>query len=658
MAANHKYGTRGKSKLPLTKTSQVSVATVNATQDVTKELNEILVDMPSSQSYTVSPSAVRAASRERARTNKKIIKSVPVPPPRPPAIKNKASLIQKNSVAKAKKSVIVRSPQSSGAEIISSEGEMETVIDRIDYVSKREFLAVKQQLEAREQELLSIQEQLTAMSASQMAMADLLQTLVANTSANNRRQSKGSCSEDDSMRGRASKRVHNYDESVNELGGSKGQAQSLIVEASGTNSSPEMSPPKRAPRSIDKPKTASNQFNELNATITSTETLFQDISPTSTTVSTISENGANVANTKSSELNKEWKDSVPIVTAGRKDVKLRSYNGDGNVEQFSAQFHVTAALAEWPREDWGSRLATALDGRARQVLTVEPLTGKPAFERLVALLRSRFGPESSPELWRQSLENRKRGEKETLAELSHNILEMASKAYPALELEIRKALAVTPFIRALQDEEQRRHVYAQAPRTMEEAIKAALAYENASKIEQRATAQNGRRIRAVTHDDDQLANLNEFSRGRGRKQEKGGKQSEAISVKAVTERGDGKIGDKLDGLAKSMEALATTLGSRLEQVAQQLAHSAQDKRAPQQNFGRPPPRSSPLMQQRRSPQEIQQSCWNCGSTGHFKWECPEPQQWGHGPQVRPYQQGAGNGSGRGSSGQTRGPQFQ
>ena len=654
MAANHKYGTRGKFKLPLTKTSQASVATVNATQDVTKELNEILVDMPSSQGNTVSPSAVRAASREREIKNKRVARNIPSPPPRPPAIKNKASLIQKNSVAKAKKSVIVRSPQSSGAEITSSEGEMETVNDCIDYVSKREFLAVKQQLEAREQELLSIQEQLTAMSASQMAMADLLQTLVANTSANNRRQSKRSCSEDDSTRGRASKRVHNYDESVNELGGSKGQAQSLMVEASGTNSSAEMSPPKRAPRSIDKAKTTS----DLITPTVLAENLLLNISPTSTTVSTVRDNGANVANTKSSELNKEWKDSVPIVTAGRKDVKLRSYNGDGNVEQFLAQFHVTAALAEWPREDWGSRLATALDGRARQVLTVEPLTGKPAFEKLVALLRSRFGPESSPELWRQSLENRKRGEKETLAELSHNILEMASKAYPALELEIRKALAVAPFIRALQDEEQRRHVYAQAPRTMEEAIKAALAFENASKIEPRATAQNGRRIRAVTHDDDQLANPNEFSRGRGRKQEKGGKQSEAISVKAVTESGDGKIGDKLDGLAKSMEALATTLGSRLEQVAQQLAHSAQDKRAPQQNFGRPPPRSSPLMQQRRSPQEIQQSCWNCGSTGHFKWECPEPHQWGHGPQVRPYQREAGNGSGRGSSGQTRGPQFQ
>ena len=141
--ATKQYGTRGKSTLQSALTSQVSAATINATYDITSELNYIMVDMPSSQGNTVSPSAVRAASREQTRTNKKIIKSVPVPPPRPPAIKNKASLVQKNSVAKVKNNVIVRSPQSSGAKTTSSEGEMETVNDRIDYVSKHEFLAVK-----------------------------------------------------------------------------------------------------------------------------------------------------------------------------------------------------------------------------------------------------------------------------------------------------------------------------------------------------------------------------------------------------------------------------------------------------------------------------------------------------------------------------------
>ena len=122
--------------------------------------------------------------------------------------------------------------------------------------------------------------------------------------------------------------------------------------------------------------------SDLTTLTVSAENPMFNISPTPTNVSTVSENGANVANTKSSELDKELKDSVLIVTAGRRDVKLRFYNGDGNVEQFLAHFHVTAALAEWLIEDWGNRLATALDDRTRPVLTVEPFTGKPPFNKI------------------------------------------------------------------------------------------------------------------------------------------------------------------------------------------------------------------------------------------------------------------------------------
>ena len=67
-------------------------------------------------------------------------------------------------------------------------------------MSRNEFLAVKQQLKSREQETQSIQEKLTAMAASQAAMADLLQTLVANMSATSRRQHRSSSSENESKR--------------------------------------------------------------------------------------------------------------------------------------------------------------------------------------------------------------------------------------------------------------------------------------------------------------------------------------------------------------------------------------------------------------------------------------------------------------------------
>ena len=47
---------------------------------------------------------------------------------------------------------------------------------------------------------------------------------------------------------------------------------------------------------------------------------------------------------------------------------------------------------------------------------------------------------------------------------------------------------------------------------MEEDVKAALAFENASKIEHRSTVQSGRQVRAVINDDDHLEAPNELPR--------------------------------------------------------------------------------------------------------------------------------------------------
>ena len=77
MMATKQYGTREKSKLQSAQTSQVNAATINATHDVTNELNDIKVDLPSSQGNTVSPSAVRAVSCEREMNNKRVARNIP-----------------------------------------------------------------------------------------------------------------------------------------------------------------------------------------------------------------------------------------------------------------------------------------------------------------------------------------------------------------------------------------------------------------------------------------------------------------------------------------------------------------------------------------------------------------------------------------------------
>ena len=105
-------------------------------------------------------------------------------------------------------------------------------------------------------------------------------------------------------------------------------------------------------------------------------------------------------------------------------IKLRPYAGDQHVDQYLAQFKLVANLSGWPEEQWGGRLAASLEGKARRILTLEPLPSRPSFELVSRLLRASFASETSPEVYGQELENRQRGEKEKLADLSHSITDV------------------------------------------------------------------------------------------------------------------------------------------------------------------------------------------------------------------------------------------
>ena len=122
-------------------------------QDVTNELNDIIVDLPNStqcNGNTISSLAVRAASREQEMRSKKVVKNISLPPPRPPTLKDETSSTQKRPVTKAKTTVVERSSLSSSTESSSSEGELKTVYGYGNYVLQSKFLAVRQQLKVKE----------------------------------------------------------------------------------------------------------------------------------------------------------------------------------------------------------------------------------------------------------------------------------------------------------------------------------------------------------------------------------------------------------------------------------------------------------------------------------------------------------------------------
>ena len=147
-----------------------------------------------------------------------------------------------------------------------------------------------------------------------------------------------------------------------------------------------------------------------------------------------------------------------------------------------AQFKLVADLSGWPDEQWGGRLAASLEGKARRILALEPLLSRPSFEQVSRLLRASFGSEASPEVYRQELENRRRGEKEKLTDLSHSITDVMDKAYPNLALEERKQLAVGYFIRALTNPQQQLRVAESSSRDLTKVLELALSWENAYRM--------------------------------------------------------------------------------------------------------------------------------------------------------------------------------
>jgi hypothetical protein len=200
-------------------------------------------------------------------------------------------------------------------------------------------------------------------------------------------------------------------------------------------------------------------------------------------------------------------DSVPerpVVQTSRShsDYKIPKYSGDGYVDTYLTQFQLTARAAGYPRAEWGYRLCAALEGKARGILTQDILNCEPSFEEIAALLRGRFASESSPELWQQQLEGRRRGAKESIAELQQWIRDATMKAFPTMEFANRSRLAAGYFNNTLGDEDQRLYVRTHAPKSLEEAAKVALAYENAQRIDAQRHAPNpaprsGRQVRAV-----------------------------------------------------------------------------------------------------------------------------------------------------------------
>ena len=122
-------------------------------------------------------------------------------------------------------------------------------------------------------------------------------------------------------------------------------------------------------------------------------------------------------------------------------------------------------------------LATSLVGVARGVLSEVSEEGQLNFGQLVEKLTARFEPKDLTGMHQTELRTRRRKRNETIPELVQAINRLVRKAFPTADESTRNYMGVSSFISALNNDQHEMFVFQRDPQNVEEAGRAAMAYE-------------------------------------------------------------------------------------------------------------------------------------------------------------------------------------
>ena len=137
-----------------------------------------------------------------------------------------------------------------------------------------------------------------------------------------------------------------------------------------------------------------------------------------------------------------------------------------------------AELNGWDSCTKAIYLAASLQGPARAILGNLDSNKRKDFSALIEALESRFGSKHQSEMYRAQLRCRTKKREQTLPELSQVIQRLARQAYPNASSNLQDTLARGHFIlSALPESEVRRRIYQAWPKSLREALTAALEIE-------------------------------------------------------------------------------------------------------------------------------------------------------------------------------------
>ena len=156
---------------------------------------------------------------------------------------------------------------------------------------------------------------------------------------------------------------------------------------------------------------------------------------------------------------------------------MSNYDGRSSWSDYLVQFQIAARLNHWSEEEKAMELATSLVGQARGVLSDMSEQDRLDYGALVQKLSLRFEPVDLEGMYQSQLRGRKHKHNESLPELAQDIGKLTRQAFPTADETTYNYMAVTSFISALGNEQQELFVYQRDSKTVEEAGKAAMAFE-------------------------------------------------------------------------------------------------------------------------------------------------------------------------------------
>ena len=248
------------------------------------------------------------------------------------------------------------------------------------------------------------------------------------------------------------------------------------------------------------------------------------------------------------------------------------YDGKSSWLDYWAHFRAISEVNQWTQDEAACHLASSLREGACRVLYPRPLAADGternfSLRELVARLNRKYGPDGLAENYLSVLKARRQQKGESLHELADEIEKLCLQAYPEADSTFRERLTVTHFKESIGVAEVRAAVHRAHPKTLDDAVSAALDQSNWLRME---ATRDTRPVRAMKPDPDYVT------------------------------KGD----------------LSKMLGEFKQNIADMLENK--------QTGSRRPARAGYSATNGKTPRN--RNCWTCGSPGHRARECPQRQQ--------------------------------